>query len=224
MTQVRSWFWKDHSHVCSRYLACEDDAHLISRYRSTIIEYLRSTYTESKNGLVYFFCKDRSPKLQILKTFMMVFITQLTKLIPDCRREIEAARNRKDRILTESDYLGLVKAILKYFRRVVIVVDALDESVEQKEFSNAFEELLSHALSNTTVLILVTSREEVNVERLVVPLATSKLSLEHRMRADIETYVTAEVDRRIRSCTLKLRDAGLRTKIIRSLVDRADGL
>jgi hypothetical protein len=155
---------------------------------------------------------------------MMVFVMQLTKIQPDCAREIEAARSRKDSSLTEPDYIELMKAILIKFRRLIIVVDAVDESMETREFSQAFAELLSPALSNTRVLILVTSREDINVERLIAPLTTSKLSLANRMNADIERYVSEEVDRRIRSRTLKLRDPALATEIARSLVDRADGL
>jgi hypothetical protein len=155
---------------------------------------------------------------------MMVFITQLTKMHPGCEREIQAARSRNDRSLTKEDYIDLMKAILTKFRRLIVVVDALDESVEATQFCEAFSELLSPAPSNTNVLILVTSREEINSERLLAPLATSKLSLADKTKADIRTFVSDEVDRRIRSRTLKLRNSALKTEIVRSLVDRADGL
>jgi hypothetical protein len=133
---------------------------------------------------------------------MMVFITQLTKIQPSCMRAVEAARHRSDRSLTDTDYVDLIKDMLVYFRRVILVIDALDESVEVNKFSQFFEELLNPALITTKVLLLVTSREDVNVERLIAPL----------------------VERRIRSRTLKLRDPRLATDIIHSLVDCADGL
>jgi hypothetical protein len=197
---------------------------LIPIYRSTIIEYLRLRYFDSASGLVYFYCKDRSLKQQILKTFMMVFVTQLTKIQPDCLGEIEAARCRNDRSLTELEYINLMKAILIKFRRLVVVVDALDESVEASKFSETFAEILRFDRNNTNVFILVTSREDVNSERLLGPLAVSRLSLTDRTKADIRTYVSAEVDWRIRSRTLKLRDHALQTEIVDSLVARADGL
>lgn len=198
--------------------------HLISIYRSTIIEYLRLRYSDSASGLVYFYCKDRSLKQQILKTFMMAFVTQLTKIQPDCVSEIEAARCRNDRNLTEQEYIKLMKAILIKFRRLVVVVDALDESTEASKFSKTFAEIMGFDQNKTNVFILVTSREDVNSERLLTPLAMSRLSLTGRTEADISTYVSAEVDRRIRSRTLKLRDHALQTEIVGSLVARADGL
>ena len=154
----------------------------------------------------------------------MVFVMQLSRMQPECMREIEEARSRNDRSLTTADYVKLIKAMLAYFRRVVVVVDALDESVEATEISQAFEELLKPALIPTKILILVTSRPNINIERLVAPLATSKLSLSSRTRTDIRKYVTAEIDRRIGSRNLKLRDPGLATEIVHSLVDRPDGL
>lgn len=74
------------------------------------------------------------------------------------------------------------------------------------------------------MFILTTSREDVNVERLLAPLATCQLSLVNRMGGDIRTYVTAEVEERIRLRTMKLRDAALATEIVDCLVDRADGV
>lgn len=155
---------------------------------------------------------------------MMVFITQLTKIQQDCLKEIEVARSRTDRSLTETDYINLMKAILVKFRRLLVVFDALDEAVEVKEFSETFAELLSPALTYTRVFVLVTSREDINIERLIAPLATSKLSLADRTQTDIRTYVSAEVDRRVRARTLKLRDPALANEIVSSLVDGAEGL
>jgi len=155
---------------------------------------------------------------------MMVFITQLTKIQPSCMRAVEAARHKSDRSLTDTDYVDLIKDMLVYFRRVILVIDALDESVEVNKFSQFFEELLNPALITTKVLLLVTSREDVNVERLIAPLVESRLSLADKTKADIRMYVAAEVERRIRSRTLKLRDPRLATDIIHSLVDCADGL
>jgi hypothetical protein len=160
----------------------------------------------------------------LLKNFLSILITQLIGIQPCCIKEVEAPRARNNRGLTEADYVKLFKAITSHFEQVVIVVDALDESVEIRKFARTFAELLAPSDYATRVLIFTTSREDVNIERLMAPLATCHLSLVGRMTQDIETYVAAEVKERVQSRTLKLRDAGLINDIIRSLVDQADGL
>ena len=173
---------------------------------------------------MYFFCKDRSLKQQTLKTFMMVFIMQLSQTKPECMKKIQEARSRNERSLTDADYIDLIKAMLAYFRKVIVVVDALDESVQAPEISEAFGKFRNPALITTEILIFVTSREEIKIERLIAPLVTNKLCLSSRTEADIRRYVAAEVDRRIDSRSLKLRDPGLATEIVRSLVDSTGGL
>ena len=160
----------------------------------------------------------------MLKNFLSILITQLIRIQPCCIEEVEASRARNNHGLTEADYVKLFKAITSYFEQVVIVVDALDESVEIKKFARTFAQLLAPSDNATRVLIFTTSREDVNIERLIAPLATYHLSLVGRMTQDIETYIATEVKERIQSRTLKLRDAGLIDNIVRLLVDQADGL
>jgi hypothetical protein len=173
---------------------------------------------------VYFFCEDRDHQKQLLKNFLSVLITQLIKAQPICIKEVEAAKARNNRSLTETDYVKLAKTIMNYFRQVIAVVDTLDESCEVRKFVQIFDEFLACSQGVTRTFIFATSRDDINIERLITPLATCKLSLINRMRHDIETYVAAEVTERIRTRILKLRDAGLATEIIHCLVDHADGV
>lgn len=151
-------------------------------------------------------------------------MTQLIKAQPICIKEVEVAKARNDRSLTEADYVKLAKTIMNYFRQVIVVVDALDECCEVRKFAQTFDELLASSQGGTRTFIFTTSRDDVNIERLITPLATSKLNLIDRMWLDIETYITAEVKERIRTRILKLRDAELADEIIRCLVDRAEGV
>jgi hypothetical protein len=173
---------------------------------------------------VYFFCEDRDHKKQLLKSFLSVLIAQLIKIQPRCLREVEAAKSRSDRGLTEAGYVKLAHAIKAYFKQVIVVVDALDESAEVRKFAHAFADLLMPSQSSTRTFIFTTSREDVNIERLIAPLATCQLSLINKMKHDIQTYIASEVKERIRLRILKLRDAELATEIIRCLVDCADGV
>lgn len=179
-------------------------------------------------GLVYFYCDHRNPKQQTLGYLLMTMVRQLVQQQVVCLKDIEILFDTKkqdvSRKLSTSEYLRLIKAMSLHFKQVIVVVDALDESTDEEAFVNAFEELLVTDQGGTTIQILVTSRNDLNIERLLVPLANSILSLMDAMVQDIGTYITAEIQDCVRSKRLKFRDPGLGKQISETLVRQADGL
>ena len=113
----------------------------------------------------------------------------------------------------------------QHFKRTIIVLDALDECLqgELESLIHGFRELLG-PLECSTIQILVTSRHELAIERLILPLATSQTSLMKNIRQDIVTYVNNEIDERIGSKRLKLRNSGLAKDIKDGLLRHSDGM
>lgn len=121
--------------------------------------------------------------------------------------------------------MKIIKVVLAHFKRVLIVVDALDESLEEEAFAQAFADLLQTAAnSDVVVQVILTSREDINVERSIAAIATSRLSLVNQMEDDIRTYISFEVSERLRTRKMKLADAALAGEIVHSLVERAEGM
>ena len=158
----------------------------------------------------------------------MTVVRQLVRQHLDCLEDIEMLFDTKkqdaSRKLSTGEYLRLIKAMSLQFKQVIVVIDALDESVEEEAFINGFEELLLTSQGDTTIQILVTSRNDLNIERLILPLATWILSLMDAMVQDIGTYITAEIEHRVRAKRLKFRDPSLGKQISETLVRQADGL
>lgn len=152
-------------------------------------------------------------------------LVQLLRYQPNFIGEIKAAHLANNRKLTDERYMKIIKAILVRFTRVLIVVDALDESLEEDAFVQAFSDLLKvETDSHTVVQVILTSREDLNIERAIKDIAISRLSLGDQMEDDIRTYISSEVRDRLRSKKMKLADPSLADKIVHSLVERAAGV
>jgi hypothetical protein len=72
--------------------------------------------------------------------------------------------------------------------------------------------------------ILITSRHSLKIERLLVPMAVSQLSLNERTGSDIIKFVTSEIESRVRSRKLKLGNQALASRIENALTGRNDTL
>jgi hypothetical protein len=180
---------------------------------------------EPKHGLVYFYCDHRNPRKQLLSNFLSLVLVQLLRYQPDSIDKVQAARSANKRKLTDDRYMKIIKDVLVDFRRVLIVVDALDESLEEQAFAQAFSDLLQTKADNSTVIqVILTSREDLNVERSIKAIATSSLSLSNHMEDDIRVYISSEVRGRLQSKKMKLADPDLADKIVRSLVERPEGV
>ena len=192
---------------------------------TTIIENLQATLTATYDAVAYFYCDHRNPKKQSVSNFFNLLLVQLSQRQPGCIDDIKAAYSASKRKLTDERRLKIVKAVLAHFRRVIVVVDALDESLEEEAFAHGFSGLLETGLdSDTVVQVILTSREDLNVERSIETIATSSLSLGKQMEDDIRTYISSEVKGRLRSKKMKLANLALVDEIVRSIVERADGM
>ncbi|KAA6408778.1 MAG: hypothetical protein FRX48_07121 [Lasallia pustulata] len=195
---------------------------------ATIVEHLRFKYRAPAYGLAYFYCDHRNSKQQTVGYFLMTVVRQLVQQHGECLKDIEMLFDTKkqdvSRKLSTGEYLRLIKTMSLHFKQVIVLIDALDESVEEETFINAFEELLFTSQGDTTIQIILTSRNDLNIERLVLPLTTWILSLKDAMVQDVGTYIAAEIEDRVRSRRLKFRDPSLGNQILESLVRQADGL
>ena len=114
--------------------------------------------------------------------------------------------------------------MLPCFQDVFVIVDALDESDNFEAMVHVFGELLSSSSANKKVHILLTAREEIDIEKALGPLSPIRMSTSHNIQKDIHSFIASEVDDRIAQRKLKLRDVGLATKIKQSLICAADGM
>ena len=163
------------------------------------------------------------------KGFVATAIKQLVKQNVSCLSNVAArfksAEYESSDGLPDSEYIPLLRSMCQQFKRTIIVLDALDECLheELEPLIHGLRELLSPS-DWSSIQILITSRHELLIERLILPLATFQTSLMKNIRQDIVTYVNNEIDERIRSRRLKLRNPGLAQDIKDGLLRHSDGM
>ena len=195
--------------------------------RSTIIEHLLARDC-AETGLVYFYCDHQEPKKQSFKNFVGTGISQLLNQAPQCLDDLKALKAHKGGEArgkpSVGDCVQLLKAFTLRFKRVFIVVDALDESSEVKALIEGLNELRSSTITKTTAQVLVTSRQEIQIERRMLRHLTQSLCLAENIKHDIQRFVTDQVQARVSMSTLKFRDPNLRSQITTALCNGADGM
>jgi hypothetical protein len=102
-----------------------------------------------------------------------------------------------------------------------VVVDALDECADRGCF---FRGLLSLSEENPNVKLLLTSRYEVELQRIIYPVASHHLTLEEHVRSDIRMYLTHETATCLDQGTLKLRHESLAADIADAIEEKTDGM
>lgn len=128
-------------------------------------------------------------------------------------------KKRDERHLNRSEYLSLVKTMLRDFARVFIVVDALDEAPDKTMIVETMKDMLEPPVSSVAqrhdlvVKIMLTSREDLGIHRSLLPMTHVRLSLENATRKDVELYVQASIVERILSRKINLRDKTLANSI-----------
>ena len=118
------------------------------------------------------------------------------------------------------DLIMLLSSFASHFSRIFILVDALDECIELDLFFLGLMEL--RGLMSTRML--VTSRQEVHIQRYMIQNEAIGYPLASHIGKDISEYIHFEVQRRIAAGLLKLRDPALQHRIVVTLCEGAQSM
>lgn len=157
---------------------------------------------------------------------MATFIKQIARTKEDLPAELEKLFDHHNRNAGKSSYTELCQlflAISKHFDRVFVVLDALDESDSSRrpELILFLCDIAKSTEGN--VKLFITSRKEPDIERSFSDVPTIQIEAT-KVAEDIELYVEAELERRLKEGTLKMRDLSLKDDILQALLGRAGGM
>jgi hypothetical protein len=136
------------------------------------------------------------------------------------REEKESDKSLVPKPLSILEYCKFIQQLGLRWKSVNLVVDALDECAYLDRFVEGLGDLI--AMSN--IKLLVTSRQNVELKRMIDPISTYQISLVEHMREDIHRYLVAEVKSRIVVGKLKIREKNLENWIVVTLEEKADGM
>ncbi|KAH8911152.1 hypothetical protein BR93DRAFT_322414 [Coniochaeta sp. PMI_546] len=125
-----------------------------------------------------------------------------SSICPQQACELRKEKEKKSSLLTESEYLRLIKDFFPSFRRVFIVVDGLDEApaVERQGIAEYLKKLTAgtsapgEASNIAEVKILLTSRADYEVERILGDEA-AQYHLLGGLRDDLSSWIPARMER-----------------------------
>lgn len=135
----------------------------------------------------------------------------------------EQKQRSRSRNLTSNEYVGILKDLTRLQTKVYSVIEALDDPPDPRAFVDALKQL-SDRDYGTPINLLISSRNSVNLESLLMPIVTNHIFISNEDNSDIQLFIATEVNQRFRSGKLKLPDPELVDLTISKIVARADGL
>lgn len=194
--------------------------------RSMVIEEQSAQFQLSKNtgiSFIYFHHKEQLPAA----TYVGVIIKQLCRRMKELPVELEAFYDSHYENASKPGYnelQGVLMPVLKYFERVFLVLDALDEYRDQrKEFLEVLGNIVSPATTHRgNVKLFITSRKERDIERALETFPKIEIEAK-KVDKDIEIYVTSQLQKHRRDGTLRIDDS-LERRILVALTSQGGGM
>jgi hypothetical protein len=120
------------------------------------------------------------------------------------------------------DILMVLRKMVCEFDNVRLVVDALDECGDNTRLvAKQLKELVDCESRNLSLALL--SRDEVDIRDVFGPPFSAHIEIAAHVE-DVEQYVRTEIEKRTKERTLQVRHPALKEDIVRTLVEKADGM
>ncbi|KAM5343515.1 hypothetical protein ACJ41O_012052 [Fusarium nematophilum] len=179
-------------------------------------------------AVAYFFCTYRDPRTQDPATILSSLCAQLASQNKDAFRILKGYYDelRSNRHFpadpSVARLIEVVQDMRTSFTQVYLVVDGLDECGDHVETSVEILVDLASSSNDDTINLALLSRDETPIRERVDP-GFRNIEIEAHTD-DVQHYVTTELDQRISSKKLRLRDLGLKDQIMTRLVSGAKGM
>ncbi|KAK0118289.1 hypothetical protein ONS95_012585 [Cadophora gregata] len=184
--------------------------------------------TKPDHAIAYFYVEYRLPETQLLSNILGSLIRQLCASSEDAFEELESFyrecnEKSKHPVLPTCEQLGeLLSRISKCFECVMVVIDGLDESSDPQERSSTMHLLSTlNAPENGTIKIVYTSRDEIDIRRNFESFEGMSIAARSN---DLELYVAAVIELRMKNKSLRMRDPALKEVIINGIISKANGM
>lgn len=193
-----------------------------------IDECLQRNAVNSGAALAYFFCTYRDERTQKPATILSSLCSQLARQDENAFEMLQEYHDdltSKHQLPAEAStkrLIRILRSMCSSFDRVYIIVDGLDECTHHvEECVESLTSLLTSPHDETLNLALL-SRGEIPI-RIIVEEQFQNIEIEAHTE-DLQRYVACELEHRIASRKLRLRDLGLKDEIMARLVDGAKGM
>ncbi|KAJ9317024.1 hypothetical protein DTO271D3_2763 [Paecilomyces variotii] len=187
---------------------------------SIVVDHLSKSTLTDQYALGFWYCKWDDTSMETMACRIIgMFIKQLCRkmfTIPSEILEFRRRLNKEGRTLLFKDYTELFLLCARYFKRVFLTIDALDECKdEQRELILDFVQ--SFAASH--IKVFLASRWMQDIEKACVTKAVILPITAWEVKDDITIFVEHQVPEK-----LSIKSADIRGRVINTLVDKSEGL
>lgn len=195
---------------------------------ATLASHFQESNEISLAMTLQFFCDHRDPNKRSLENFLHAVTKQLLESDPSClnvaykvykKQKFDSA-SYVARALTVEGYIELIRNLAIRWKQVYLVVDALDECIELQVFIDG----LTTLAAKSNIRMILTSRQTVDLERVIGPIAGYPIAIRHHAWADIDIYLDEEIMRRKALGTLKVNQHALEGSIKQAIRAKAGGM
>jgi Cdc6-like AAA superfamily ATPase len=194
---------------------------------SSIVDSMSPFFTEIDSAICYYYCDYATTSSLDVCTILGTIIRQLLERIQiptEIAAEIDHYFEEGATKPLPEDLLNLLAKALRPFRRVMVVLDGLDELThsDQKVVIDIVHRLAKP--SDTITKIMVFSRRE---ERLIRPALNLYESIDisvSLVRSDLARFIMDSVNLKLDSCELSIQDPDLKQIIVDTLLEGAEDM
>ncbi|KAF7536294.1 hypothetical protein G7054_g4673 [Neopestalotiopsis clavispora] len=193
-----------------------------------ISECLSRNSTDAQLAVAYVFCTYRDSRTHDSAAILSTLAAQLAQQGESAYDILEAYYNELHpnsslgEKPTADALIGILNKICSTYSRAYLVVDGLDECGSQTRANIRYLMQLAQTQNQKTINMALLSRDELIIRQQLEGFFQF-IHLEAHDE-DIQLYVAAELDRRIDTRELRLRDISLKDHIFTTLVSGAKGM
>lgn len=193
---------------------------------STIIERVVATCRNTTDtGFAYFYFTFTDSRKQTAADFIRSTIVQLCSQKSSLPNEVQELYDLHKKQWQEPQLSTLVTTLLcleAYFKRIYLILDALDESSEQKDVLGIINRLVASDKASGKFSLCITSRREAVIIAGLQDIITEEVGLQ---TAQIEADIRLHVQDRLRhDLRLKRYSDVIKKEIESALVDGSQGM
>ena len=215
-------------------ISCHSRLHLLILSPSSgIIEDIKAECEAKSAIMAYFYCDFRDKDKQNCRNIMLSIIWQLSAQSDLCYDALSSIYSTHEKSSQKPSDETLTKCLIEMVSRpcqgpIYLIFDALDECPNNSDISTPREEVLNlvkdlACLSLPDLHICVTSRPEIDIQTVLEPLTSLRVSLhdESGHKKDILDYVYSYVSSNAKMRRWREEDRKL---VIEKLSERAGGM
>ena len=198
---------------------------------ASVVKHLKKNVQGQEVGVAYFYCDYKDTRKQQPSAIVSSILMQLAKQNNKVFHKLQAffQEHQKDKGSSSPEFDELRSSFSTFvadtFREVIIAVDAIEECMDRRCIMYGLQSIME---TTPSVKKIVSSREEQQIVDAYEEWSSSQKEdtriNQSDVADDIESFVKAEVEFRIKEKKLKLRDESLEKTIVAVLVDGAHGM